>query len=368
MKILILGGTGAIGAHLTKILGGANSLCVTSRKKRISSENVKYIQGNAHDINKTILKGEHFDVIVDFMSYKTDEFANKYEYYLKNTDQYVFLSSARVYADNGDKLISEESPRLLDVCSDNCYLNTDEYALTKARQENYLINSDYKNWTIIRPYITYSEERLQLGVLEKEAWMFRAVNGHAIVFSKDIIDHVTTLTYGYDVSNAMAAVVGKKTSLGKIFHITGEDCCTWREILDTYIEVITETTKREVNVVLQEKSIRLKSENTKYQVKYDRCYNRRFDNESISMYIDVHSFIPIKQGLTKCVKQFLEKPTFRQINIKEQALFDRISKEVYTKDVFESKKSYFIYLLYRFVWGIELWDLFKQKLRLLINR
>lgn len=53
-------------------------------------------------------------------------------------------------------------------------LSIDEYAITKAHQENLLINSKNKNWTIIRPYITYSEQRLQLGTFEKEDWLYRA--------------------------------------------------------------------------------------------------------------------------------------------------------------------------------------------------
>ena len=41
----------------------------------------------------------------------------------------------------------------------------------------------------------------QLGVLEKELWLYRALNGRTIVFSKDIAEKSTTLTYGYDVAS-----------------------------------------------------------------------------------------------------------------------------------------------------------------------
>ena len=53
LKILILGGTGAMGTSLVSILAKRNNdLFITSRKKRISQENnIKYIQGNAHDKN-----------------------------------------------------------------------------------------------------------------------------------------------------------------------------------------------------------------------------------------------------------------------------------------------------------------------------
>ena len=75
--------------------------------------------------------------------------------------------------------------RLLDVSHDSIYLKTDEYALAKARQEDILRKSGKNNWTIIRPYITYSESRLQLGVLEKEAWLYRALKGFQEMFWKN---------------------------------------------------------------------------------------------------------------------------------------------------------------------------------------
>ena len=70
------------------------------------------------------------------------------------------------------------------MIKDEEYLNTDEYALSKARQENILHEAGCNNWTIISPYITFSETRLQLGVLEKEDWLWRAINGYSIVFQK----------------------------------------------------------------------------------------------------------------------------------------------------------------------------------------
>lgn len=168
-SILLLGGTGAMGNHLVQILNDGNhNVFVTSRRHRQNRSGVTYIQGNAHDedfLNSVLAKVE-WDVIVDFMIYGTDEFSCRVNKLLKACKQYVFLSSSRVYADSKEP-ITEQSPRLLDVCKDEEYLKTDEYALSKAREENVLFNSEYKNWTIIRPYITYSEIRLQLGVLEK---------------------------------------------------------------------------------------------------------------------------------------------------------------------------------------------------------
>ena len=170
MKILVLGGTGAMGKPVVKILGArGHRVDVTTRKARNDEgDNIHYVVGNAHDMAflENILN-EKYDAILDFMVYKPEEFRDRYIKSLENTSQYVFLSSARVYADSPDALIEESSKRLLDISKDQEFLQTNEYSLAKAREENLLLKSDSRNWTIIRPYITYYDERLQLGVFEK---------------------------------------------------------------------------------------------------------------------------------------------------------------------------------------------------------
>ena len=65
----------------------------------------------------------------------------------------------------------------MDLTKDEQYLATNEYALAKAREENVLTESGFNNFTIIRPYITYYNNRLQLGIFEKEIWLQRALDG-----------------------------------------------------------------------------------------------------------------------------------------------------------------------------------------------
>ena len=101
MKILVLGGTGAIGVDLVQILADRGSeVHVTSRQERKSKHrNIIYIKGNAQ--NKKFLDSlliAKYDAIVDFMSYDTDTFAERVGSLLDHTKQYVYLSSSRVYA------------------------------------------------------------------------------------------------------------------------------------------------------------------------------------------------------------------------------------------------------------------------------
>jgi nucleoside-diphosphate-sugar epimerase len=328
-RILILGGTGAMGRHLVAQLSTMEGvfLTITSRSPHQGDKSLEYVVGDAHDeifINSLLSKC-HWEAIVDFMIYSTSEFSQKVNNYLSATDQYVFLSSARVYAESKVPL-TENSPRLLDVCEDAAYLKTDEYALSKARQEDFLKKSGRRNWTIIRPYITFSEIRLQLGPQEKELWLYRALHNRTILFSEDLADKLTTLTYGRDVAQGIAALLDKKETLGEVFHITTSESHTWREILEVYLNVIRRETGITPKVLLTSKWQNFHG-GGEAQVKYDRLYDRCFDNSKISQYTDLLKSDQTLQSLDKCLTDFLHSPHFRDMNWANEARKDRFTNE-----------------------------------------
>lgn len=348
-NILVLGGTGAMGAHLVQILAErGDRVTVTTRSLRQSSANIEYIQGNAKDDAVLVpLLARKWDAIVDFMVYATPVFEERASKFLAATDQYVFLSSARVYADSS-RPITEESPRLLDSSKDEKFLATDEYSLAKARQENILQKSGGKNWTIIRPYITYSEQRLQLGVLEKEGWLYRALKGRTIVFSEDIFSKLTTLTYGLDVAGAMAAITGEPRAFGEAYHITQRDETTWREVLNVYLAVLEKSLGKRPKVLLLGLDDFSRCKPAEYQIKYDRLFNRAFDSSKIAEFVDLHEFRPPEPGLTRCLKEFLEKPSFQAIDWRSEAIKDRYSGEMASLNEIDHWKQKIKYLIYRF--------------------
>ncbi len=349
MRILILGGTGAMGTHLVNnLIQNDIDTFVTTRSYRTSGKNLHYIQGNAKDLiflEKVL--DEHWDVVVDFMVYKTEDFRKRFNLLLASTSQYFFLSSARVYA-NSHLPITEKSSRLLDVSQDTEYLSTDEYALNKAKQEDILINSGKSNWTIIRPYITYSEERLQLGVLEKEEWLYRALQGRTIVFSKEIASKLTTMTYGLDVSRAIMTLIGNQQAFGNIFHITSKECFTWEKIKDIYLATIEENLGFRPKVLLQNMEKFFELHPSKYQIKYDRLFNRQFDNSKIGNIIDINCFTTIEVGLKKCIRHIINNPKFKKINWKFEALKDKQTNEKTLLREIIGVKPKIVYLLYRY--------------------
>jgi nucleoside-diphosphate-sugar epimerase len=362
MNLLILGGTGAMGGGILNFLSGqGDQITVTSRSTHLSTEkNIRFVQGNAKDMTflKELLAGQ-YDVIIDFMSYSTEEFRQRYKMLLAHTRQYVFISSARVYAQS-DRRITEETPRLLDISADKEYLSTDEYALAKARCEDILAASNQRNYTIIRPSITYNTYRLQLGVLEKEGWLYRALQGRSIVFSEDIACKYTAMTHGQDVAKGICSVLGKSDALGKVFHITSEESLPWSEILKVYLSVIEKETGHAPKVVITPKAVNLKLKGAKYQVIYCRYFDRKFDNSKIRQFINADDFISPALGLSECLREFLKKPSFREINWTLEAWNDKAAHERTPLKEIPTFKKKAVYLCHRYGmdWALDVYKKF----------
>lgn len=334
MRILVFGGTGAMGSPLTDILLSAgHEVIVTTRKKRISNNSrLKYVVGDAH--NQLFLQeivNEHADVIIDFMHYSTEEFSKRYRILLEACDHYFFFSSSRVYADNdGVTPITESCPRLLDTNVDEVLIRSDEYPISKARCENLLKESSFDNWTIIRPYITFGHNRLQLGIFEIEAWLHKAINQQPIVIPIEILNAKTTLTYGGDVAESVALLVGQDEAKGKTIHITSNTSLTWREVADIYNEVFVHELGYGI-IIHSDCNIDLYSKafySSRWQIKYDRCYDRHFDNGLIQNLtgkkVDSDS---LHNHIEKTLCEILKKPTEIVSNISPvaQACMDRIT-------------------------------------------
>lgn len=374
MNILLLGGTGPMGIHLSKILSErGDNVYVTSRSRHENSGNVFYRQGNARDVifaNK-ILNERKWDCIIDFMVYGTDEFKHRVDSLMQSTVQYVFLSSSRVYADS-DGQLTEESPRLLDVTLDDIYLKTDEYALYKAREEDVILQSNYSNYTILRPYITFAENRLPLGVWEKETWVRRILEKKDIVLPKRFLTKETTLTYGLDVSVFISKVIGNPSAIGQVFNIVSDKSCKWSEILEFYLDQAQIITGYRPKVFIVNSYITgwrmmvknwlkdichfgskkdlITISNRNYQLIYDREFNRKFDNKKLKDLIPDYTFSNYKEHLGECLKSFSSAPQYSYNKIWEwEAIQDKFSKRKTSISCIPTLKSKLKYVLIRYV-------------------
>ncbi len=298
-KVLVLGGTGAMGRYLVPELLAVGHMVDVVSLDDMDSDNprLNYIKGNTKEEGflPNILKN-NYDGIVDFMTYHTEEFREVHKLLLDNTKHYLFLSSCRVFADAPP--ITEESPRLLDVSEDKAFLATDDYSLYKAREENILMESGYKNWTILRPATTYSTGRLQLVTLESETVVNRMLNGKTIVLPEAAMNCHATFTWGGDVAKMMAKLLFNDKAYGESYNTATAEHHTWAEIAEIYNEIcpfkyITVSTEDYLNIHSKG------TDGGRYQLVYARMFQRITDNTKVlrDTGMKQEDLTPLRDGL-----------------------------------------------------------------------
>lgn len=284
-KVLVLGSTGAMGRYLVPYLADMGYLvtAVSLDDEVPYSEKVTCIKGDAEDMDFVApLVSQHFDGIVNFMCYDevTTDFADWYRLFLDNTDHYIFLSSCRVYADE-EVPVKETSPRLWDVSCDKELLESHDYCMYKARSEDLLWNSDYNNFTIVRPATTFSNMRFQLVTLEATNTVGRALKGKKVVLPIQAKDKPATLCWGGDVAKMIAHLMFKPVAMREAYNVCSSESHTWGEIADYYKELCG----LEAVWVDKEDYLKIKSpsgsKTVRWQLEYARLFRRITDNSKV---------------------------------------------------------------------------------------
>lgn len=305
-KVLVLGGTGAMGVYVVPALveRGYKVDVVSFDDVKSDNPDLTYIKADAknNDYLKELLKN-NYDACIDFMLYYTEEFRSRYQMMLSSVGHYLFLSTYRIYADSAP--ITENSPRLLDVSTNQAYLATEDYSLYKAREEDIIHSSGYTNFTIFRPSIIYSKRRFQLVTLEANLNVERALRGKTVVIPEAARNVNGTMTWAGDVGKMMSRIVLNEKALGETYTIATSEHHTWGEIAEYYSEIIgmkvayadTETYIRIITGHYNDDY----SKYAQWQLDYDRLFNRVIDNSKILEVTGLKQseLMPLKEGLRR---------------------------------------------------------------------
>lgn len=326
-RALLLGGTGAMGVYLQdELASGGWDVVVTSRSSRRARPGVTFLEGSAKDpAFLRSLAEDRYDAVVDFMTWEPATFEEMLPVLLGLSDQYVFLSSYRVFADA--PIITEASPRLLNACPDRRYARSGEYAIAKAREEDLLRAVDAPSWTIVRPAITYSKGRFQLGTLEAGEWLWRALRGLPVPMAREVLDRECTLSWGSDVAHMIAGLLGNPAAFGEDFNVSTSKHQPWAEVLGVYGSML-DFEVREVPLEAYERYCCWGDRALGYcpQLRYDRLVDRVLDNSKVlaATGMGESELSGVDVGLTREFLSFLGSPTFPAgISARAQGGLDR---------------------------------------------
>lgn len=238
-KVLVLGATGAMGRYLVPRLAdmGYAVDAVALDDFPVTHPNIRSIAANSKNLKfRSELFRNNYDGIVDFMIYPSVELPIFLPGVVQAAGHYIYLSSYRVY-DGIEVPIRETSPRLIDSSPDVLLRNSDDYCICKARGENVLRSFERKNWTIIRPAITYSLLRYQLVTLEAPCTVARAQTGRAVVLPETAKDVQATMSWAGDVARMIAGLLFNDKAFGEAFTVATAEHHTWGEIADYYKDI-----------------------------------------------------------------------------------------------------------------------------------
>lgn len=225
MKVLLLGGTGTLStATLNCSLGKGYDVTIMNR----GSNNDKLPKGihvvigdfeRAEQLNHLFEKSS-FDVIVDFLSRSPKDIERVYPIFQNKCTQYIFISSACVYRRaKEDFPIRENSPKP----NNQWEYNIQKYQAELKLQE---LSKDGKcYYTIVRPYITYDNTRIPVGITPAYKYhktFIERIKAGKPWFIWDEGTNIVTLTHTKDFAVGLVGLFLNPKSKNEDFHITSD--------------------------------------------------------------------------------------------------------------------------------------------------
>lgn len=296
-KVLLIAGGGTLGRYTAKELLNKGCAVDVICLEDYTSNNPKlcYYKAKA-DLNylTEFLKDKYYDGIVNFIHYYVPEmYKPVHKLLTSKTDQLIFLSSYRVYAESKQPL-TEEAPFLADVVKDEEFLKSEDYAVPKAICEKYLREeSDTKNWTVVRPVISFSDKRFDLVTVSGHEIIDAARSGKTVILPEAAKNLTAGLDWAGNSGKLIANLLFKKECLGEAYTVSSGQNLTWGEVADIYTRLTG------VKFKWADTEEYVKTGHGGYILIYDRLYDRAVDNTKIlkATGLNKDDFTSIEDGI-----------------------------------------------------------------------
>lgn len=353
-KVLLLGGTGTLSIGVLKeALNKGWDITILNRgiHKKYIPDSVHRIIGDFKKVEtwKEALQSCNFDVVVDFLSRNPADISRVFPILRNNCKQYIFISSACVYRRNEEDFpIKEDSPKP--------NMNWD-YNVEKYNSEKELVKLSQNAscyYTIIRPYITYDDERIPFGIAPSYKYhrtiIERLKNGKPM-FVWNEGNNITTLTYISDFAKGVVGLFSNNAAINEDFHITSDYQYTWNEFWSIFLAKLNlKSTIYHVDA----KDITKYMPSEKQLLMGDRGLDASFDNKKIKKAVPSLTFeFNLEKGIDNLIKYYNELDSWNY-DYRYDAMIDKmLAKQsrrcFYIKYEKAYRSSWLIYHIYRYL-------------------
>ena len=298
---LLIAGGGTIGTYAASELHalGFEVDIICKNEPTLDADGISYrICAVTDEVLSEMFAKKRYNLIVDFLHYDVfEEYEERAKFLLSNCDHMIFLSSYRVYADL-EHPITENAPQLLDVCEDKVFLEKEKYGLTKSRCERVLKNLPEKNWTAVRPLISFSDKRFDLITTQGSMLINRTRAGKKVVLPIEAKNVVAGFGWSGNIGKMIARLALNGKAYGEAFTLgTGENR-TWGEVAEYYEEILGAKflwvdTKTYLEIATPNEI------GDTWGLKYDRLCDRSIDTTKLFSVtgLTADDFLPIKEAL-----------------------------------------------------------------------
>lgn len=228
MRILLIGGTGNLSEECAAELHArGHQLTVLTRGQREVPDHYRCLHADYRDresLGAALGTGE-YDAVLNFLGFETAEVEADIGLFHGRVGQYLFISSATVYAKPFRELPLTEGAPLGNPRWD--------YARKKLDCERILQQSHAERGfpvTIVRPSHTFGRRWIPNPVSSSSYTFAARVEQGRPVFIPDDGSNPWTLTAASDFAAAVAGLVGLDRAVGEVFHITSDEVLTWNQI------------------------------------------------------------------------------------------------------------------------------------------